>query len=141
MKSLISEAGLEEQLKVDSAGTSSYHIGEPADKRMRSAAKQRGIELTSLSRMVSQRDFHEFDLLIAMDSNNRRELLRIADSGSHNKVRMMSEYLGDQAADWPEDVPDPYYGEGDGFQYVLDMLQTACPNLLDELHEAISSKK
>jgi protein-tyrosine phosphatase len=116
-------------VEVDSAGTSSFHIGEPADRRMRRAAKGRGVELTSRARMVSPRDFSEFDLLIAMDRRNFHELHRVAD-GAGDKIRMLSDYLDEN---WPDEVPDPYYGGDQGFEQVLDMLQAACPSLLEQL--------
>ena len=114
---------------VDSAGTSSFHIGEPADKRMRTAALNRGYDLTSRSRLVSRRDFSEFDLVIAMDRNNYRELSILAGRPSR-KLVMLSDYLSD---DWPRDVPDPYHGGDEGFEKVLDMLEEACPKILASL--------
>ena len=125
---LVNERGLGEGFVVDSAGTSSYHIGEPADKRMRAAASGRGIEVTSRSRMVSPRDFSRFDVLVAMDQDNYRELHKLAGS-SGRKVRLLSDFLDDT---WPRDVPDPYYGTDDGFDEVLDMLQAAAPTMLAE---------
>ncbi len=129
MQAVIDERELHHLVEVDSAGTSSFHIGEPADKRMRAAAQQRGIHLTSRSRMVSRRDFGEFDFLIAMDRRNFRELQMLAES-SGGKIRMLSDFLPDT---WPREVPDPYYGGDEGFEEVLDMLQAACPNMLEEL--------
>lgn len=129
MQALVNERQLDKQIFIDSAGTSSFHIGEPADKRMRAAAKRRGFELTSRSRMVSRRDFSEFDLLVAMDKRNYRELQKIAD-GSGGKIRMLSDYLDDS---WPTEVPDPYYGGDEGFDEVLNMLVAACPSLLSDL--------
>ena len=131
MQALVRKRGLEGVVGVDSAGTSSYHIGEPADKRMREAASKRGIPLASRSRMVSRRDFAAFDLVIAMDSKNYRELCRLA-GPSTSKLKMLSDYLDDG---WPKDVPDPYYGGDEGFEYVLDMLVEACPKILESLHD------
>ncbi len=111
---------------VDSAGTSSFHIGEPADKRMREAAQRRGYDLLSRSRMVSRRDFDEFDLIVAMDRNNFRELSLLTE-GIHPKLKLLSDFLDDS---WPKDVPDPYYGGPDGFEKVIDMLEAACPKIL-----------
>ncbi len=122
---------LQHDIEVDSAGTSSFHIGEPADKRMRAAASSRGYDLTSRSRMVTRRDFSDFDLVVAMDRNNFRELSILA-GGPTRKLKLLSDYLGD---DWPRDVPDPYYGGEDGFEKVLDMLEAACPKILASLSE------
>ncbi len=127
MQSLVSK--MQANVQVDSAGTSSFHIGEPADKRMRAAAANRGYELTSRSRMVTRRDFSEFDLVVAMDRNNYRELSILAGS-PHSKLTLLSEFL---EGDWPRDVPDPYYGGDDGFETVLDMLEAACPKILERL--------
>lgn len=130
MQALIGNSRLD--IQVDSAGTSSFHIGEPADKRMLAAAAKRGYKLTSRSRMVNRRDFSEFDLIIAMDRNNYREL-SILYGGHTKKLSMLSDFLGDS---WPRDVPDPYYGDGDGFEKVLDMLEAACPKIVESLNTA-----
>lgn len=123
---LVQQAGLGDEIFVDSAGTSGYHDGDPADRRMRRAAENRGYSLDSRSRMVTRRDLKEFDLVLAMDRSNYAELNRLAEGPADN-VKLLSEYL---EGDWPEDVPDPYYGEDDGFDYVLDMLEAACPAVL-----------
>lgn len=125
-------------IQVDSAGTSSFHIGEPADKRMRAAALKRGYDLTSRSRMVTRRDLREFDLVVAMDRNNFRELSIMA-GGPNRKLRLLSEYLEEG---WPRDVPDPYNGGEEGFEKVLDMLEAACPKILNSmLHENVEPPK
>lgn len=136
LQQLIDEHDLQDYIEVESAGTSSFHIGEPADKRMRSAAQRRGIELTSRSRMVSRRDFSAFDLIIAMDHSNYRELGLLA-ANSGGKIRMLSNYLHDPS--WPAEVPDPYHGGEEGFDYVLDMLLAACPQILSELTDSSPS--
>ncbi|GIW98944.1 MAG: phosphotyrosine protein phosphatase [Pirellulaceae bacterium] len=127
MKHLVAQHGLQEVVEIDSAGTSSYHLGEPADRRMRAAAAERGIELTSRSRMISPRDIDQFDLIVAMDRDNLRELLRMAERGQESKIKLLSDYLDET---WPIDVPDPYYGGKEGFERVLDMLEAACPRIL-----------
>jgi protein-tyrosine phosphatase len=129
MQKLITERGLDGRITVDSAGTSSFHIGEPADKRMQQAATARGYDLTSRSRQATRRDYSRFDLIVAMDRNNYRELATLFGEPI-NKLRLLSDFLD---GDWPRDVPDPYYGERDGFTTVLEMLEVACPKILDEL--------
>ncbi len=130
MKKVVSDRNLDRDFFIDSAGTSSYHIGEPADRRMRSAAQRRGIELTSRSRMVSPRDMNEFDLVVAMDRKNYRELEALVTGAGRNNIRMLSDFLEDT---WADEVPDPYYGGDDGFEQVLDMLEAACPKIVEEL--------
>ncbi len=118
-------------VEVDSAGTHDYHVGEPADKRMMAAAEARGYELTSRGRHVSAADLKEgvFDLVLAMDAQNHAILHEMA-PGSKMHIRMFGDYLDDN---WPKDVPDPYYGEEDGFDYVLDMLEEGCPLILQTI--------
>lgn len=129
MQKLIDERGLQQRISVDSAGTSSFHIGELADKRMLQAAAERGYDLTSRSRQTSRRDYSRFDRIIAMDRNNFRELAALFGEPT-NKLRLLSDYLDET---WPREVPDPYHGENDGFRTVLEMLETACPRILEEL--------
>lgn len=129
MQDLIHKRGLGGEIQVDSAGTSSFHIGEPADRRMQLSAEQRGIALTSRSRQATARDYGKFDLIIAMDRNNYRELATLFGEPS-GKLHLLSEYL---PAESPRDVPDPYHGGPEGFNNVLDMLQEACPKILDQL--------
>ncbi len=116
------------RVAVDSAGTTAYHVGEAADKRMRAAAKRRGYALLSRSRSVVADDFDHFDLIVAMDQDNYRELQHFEQGAA--RLVLFSEYLSD---DWPSDVPDPYYGGEAGFEQVLDMLEAGCGPLLDEL--------
>lgn len=126
LRHLAGQAGLE--IEIDSAGTIGYHAGDPADARMRSAATQRGYELTSRARQVTSRDLSRFGLVIAMDRANYGDLLRLAEPPGSN-IRMLSDFLP-EGEDWPRDVPDPYYGKDDGFGFVLDMLEAACPAIL-----------
>lgn len=129
MQDLIHKRGLAGEILVDSAGTSSFHIGEPADRRMQLASKQRGYDLTSRSRQATGRDYSKFDLIIAMDRNNYRELATLFGEPTA-KLHLLSEYLPEDA---PRDVPDPYHGGPEGFNVVLDMLEQACPPILDQL--------
>ncbi len=124
-------AGAEALLEIDSAGTSGYHQGEPADPRMRASAAERGYELTSRSRPVTVDDFERFDLIVAMDHDNLRDLesARRAAPGTAD-VKLLSDFLDDS---WPEEVPDPYYGASDGFRFVVEMLEAACPRLAEHL--------
>ena len=118
-------------VEIDSAGTHDYHIGEPADKRMQAAAEARGYELTSRGRQVTIEDLrpNRFDLVLAMDADNYRILQHMAE-GPNQHIRVFSDYLDDN---WPHDVPDPYYGDEEGFDQVLDMLEAGCPVILQTL--------
>ena len=124
---------LADKVAVDSAGTSAYHVGEPADARMQEAARRRGYALPSVARAVRDDDEADFDLILAMDRENLANLRR---RGS-KKARLIGEFVpGD---DVPE-VPDPYYGGGDGFERVLELLEAAMPALLGEI-ETLAERK
>jgi protein-tyrosine phosphatase len=128
MRRLIADAGLEDVVEVDSAGTGGWHAGEPPDARATAAARRRGVTLEGGARQVRPADFDRFDLIVAMDRENLRDLHAMApDEGAREKLRLL-------AAD--QDVPDPYYGGDRGFETVLDMVGAACRELLDELRAA-----
>jgi protein-tyrosine phosphatase len=135
MRRVLDEEGLADRVRVDSAGTGAWHIGEPPDERATLAARRRGVTLDGAAREVRPADFRDFGLLIAMDRGNLRELLAIApDEEAAEKVRLLREF--DPAASGDLDVPDPYYGADRGFETVLDMVEAACRGLLDELRAA-----
>jgi protein-tyrosine phosphatase len=126
MRRLVREAGLEDEIEIDSAGTGGWHVGAPPDERATAAARRRGTELAGAARRFTPADFDRFDLILAMDAENRRELLALApDQTARAKVRMF------RAGDL--DVPDPYYGGADGFDEVLDLVEEAARELLDEI--------
>lgn len=118
-----------ERIQVDSAGTTGYHIGEKADPRMRQAATRRGFNLTSRARKAETRDLDQFDLVVAMDQANLAHLQQL-NSAPNAQLLLFSHFLDSQ---WPTDVPDPYYGGEDGFEYVLDMLEAGCPAIAAHL--------
>jgi len=127
----VEDAGLGDAFEVDSAGTLAYHQGKPADARMMDHAAKRGYRLTSIARKVLLQDFDAFDLLIAMDDDNYRELRALApDDAARAKVKRMMEYAPETGV---TEVPDPYYGGAQGFERVLDLLETACGRLLADL--------
>lgn len=132
MLDVVAKSGLSDVVKVDSAGTGGWHVGEMADSRMRAAAGARGYDLQSRARQVSAADIDQFDLVIAMDQSNLENLKRLANSKADN-IHMLGEYLD---ADNPPDVPDPYYGGESGFDHVVDMIEEACPKILKALMEA-----
>ena len=135
MDTLISRQNPSPQIQVDSAGTAGYHAGEKADRRMRQAASARGIELTSISRQFRGReDFEKFDLIVAMDDENLRDILRLDPPGRYrDKVVKMTDFCRRYNDKY---VPDPYYGGPNGFEYVLDLLEDACTGLMEHLKNA-----
>lgn len=132
MKKLVREAGLDERIKVDSAGIIGYHEGERADPRMRAHAARRGYRLDSISRPVRTEDFYDFDLIIGMDDRNIDDLKRKApDLASVEKIHRMTEYSRNKLYDH---IPAPYYSGAEGFELVLDLLEDACGGLLECLN-------
>ena len=130
---LLNERGLSDSFVVDSAGTGGWHTGNPADQRMQAAAARRGIQLPSRARQISLDDLSEFDLILTMDDANLaavQSLVREAGRRATASIKPMLSY----AQRFSEaEVPDPYYGGESGFEHVLDLLEDACSNLLDEL--------
>ncbi|MBI1375669.1 MAG: low molecular weight phosphotyrosine protein phosphatase [Phycisphaera sp.] len=133
MKRLVAERGHAGRVAVDSAGTISYHEGNPADARMRRAAANRGYDLTSIARQIKPRDLATFDLIVAMDSDNLDNIRRLdRDNVFGDRIRLLSAFLPDGSG-FGVDVPDPYYGGDAGFEHVIDMIEAACPTILEHL--------
>ncbi|KAF8083468.1 hypothetical protein N665_0771s0007 [Sinapis alba] len=136
-RDIVKKRGLDSKFIIDSAGTIDYHEGNMADPRMRSAAKRRGVEITSLSRPIKASDFREFDLILAMDEQNKEDILKAYNvwkargnfpPDADKKVKLMCSYCKKHN---DKVVPDPYYGGAQGFEKVLDLLEDACESLLD----------
>jgi protein-tyrosine phosphatase len=129
MNHLIRQAGLENKIQCDSAGTSSYHIGSAPDRRMNAAAKLRGIELVGHARQFTKADFEEFDLILAMDRENYENICALDRSGRYrHKVRLMCNFCTRHTLN---EVPDPYYGGDESFNQVIELLFDACEGLLN----------
>jgi protein-tyrosine phosphatase len=126
MRRIVREEGLEDRIEIDSAGTGGWHVGAPPDARATQAAARRGTVLEGAARRFEPADFERFDLILAMDRENRRDLLALApDDEARAKVRM---FRADGL-----DVPDPYYGGDDGFEEVLDLVEEAARGLVAEI--------
>jgi protein-tyrosine phosphatase len=125
-RKLVSDAGRSAEFEIDSAGTIGYHAGHPADNRMQSAAQERGYRLDSIARQVQRDDFDRFDLVVAMDDENFRDLNSM-NHGSRAGIVRMCDYCEEHEE---SEVPDPYYGGEQGFYTVIDILEDACQNLL-----------
>ncbi len=133
MSALVRNAGLGGEIEVDSAGTGRWHVGESADRRARAVARSRGYDLTSRARQFSRGDFARFDFVLAMDRDNRRELLRLARSDAERgKIALFRDFDPD-AGSGDLDVPDPYYGGPSGFDDVFDLCERTCQNLLEHI--------
>jgi len=131
MRGVLERHGLCDRFECDSAGTIGYHKGSPPDARMRKAGEARGIRISGSARPVTLADLETFDLVLAMDRENRADLLRLAcDADQRSKVRLMCDFLTRHDA---QEVPDPYYGGAGGFERVLDLLEDACDGLMRHL--------
>jgi protein-tyrosine phosphatase len=137
MRRLIEDAKLVAHIEIDSAGTGAWHAGEPPDRRARAAGKRRGLDVRGRARKVVIEDFQRFDYVVAMDRSNRSDLLQLAPhEDAKRRIDLLRNFDPESPAD--AEVPDPYYGGGDGFERVLDVCEAACRGLLQhirELHE------
>ena len=134
MRHLVREAGLEDEIVIDSAGTGGWHAGDPPDRRATAAARARGVTLEGGARQITVDDFEDFDLLLAMDRDNLAGIRAIApDEEAAAKARLLREYDPASAGAPDLDVPDPYYGGPQGLETVLDEVEAACRGLLDEI--------
>jgi protein-tyrosine phosphatase len=118
-------------ISIDSAGTHGYHIGHTPDSRAVATALNFGVDISQLrARKVSASDFDDYDLILAMDHDNYRGLQQIRPAGSKADLKMMMQYHPEAQ---PEEVPDPYYGGMDGFNYMCKLLAAATKGLLIEV--------
>lgn len=131
LRRLLADAGLAERVRVDSAGTQDYHVGEHADPRAQAHAARRGYDLSGLrARQVAPVDFTAFDLILAMDRGHLQWLARRAPQGERHKLQL---FMAFAPAGGVDEVPDPYYGGPDGFERMLDLLEAGARGLIDEL--------
>lgn len=130
LKQKINQANL--SIEVDSAGTSNYHIGSEPDRRSQKNALKHGIDLSTLrARQFKKEDFGRFDIIYAMDSSNYQNILALAKNDEEkSKVKLI---LNELKPATNNSVPDPYYGDGDGFETVFKLLDSACENIVTQL--------
>lgn len=127
MRALVAREGCNE-IEIDSAGTAGWHCGKLPDERMRQAARARGLDLNSRARQVMPDDLEKFDLVVAMDESNRRDLCSLDPEGRRtSKIRLLCDFCSQHDN---REVPDPYYGGAEGFEQVLDLLEDGCAGLL-----------
>jgi len=128
---LLEQEGLQQAFEVDSAGTGGWHVGNPADPRMRSAASRRGIHLPSRARQLEPDDLTRFDHILTMDGDNLSAVRAMARRHPASaRIAPITDHCRHHRA---SEVPDPYYGGPDGFDQVLDLLEDACSGLLEDL--------
>jgi protein-tyrosine phosphatase len=131
---MLRDRGLAEQVVVDSAGTGAWHVGEAADPRAVEVLSRHGYDVSGHgARQFEPGWFDERDLVLAADSSNAALLRRLAGPDGRGSLRMLRSFDADAVTAGDLDVPDPYYGEGDGFERVLTMIEAACRGLIDQI--------
>lgn len=135
MRHMLKEAGMENKVFCDSAGTMNYHTGKSPDSRMTATVESRGIEVTGAARQIQEQDLEEFDLILTMDNENYRNVMNLesADEYGH-KVKKFVSYCTEHD---DQEVPDPYYGGQQGFEHVVDLLEDGCTELLQQISKAL----
>ncbi|MGB3610398.1 MAG: low molecular weight protein-tyrosine-phosphatase [Cellvibrio sp.] len=132
-RKVVTDARMHDQIIIDSAGTGGWHIGKAPDSRTVSAAKKRGYDLSNLrARQVNVSDFDEFDFILAMDNANLRDLKAMAPGHYQGHLGLFLDFAGNAQH---REVPDPYYGEAEGFDLVLDLVEDASAGLLSQLQQ------
>lgn len=132
-RKLVEDAGLTDDIEIDSAGTHAYHVGEPPDARAQETALHRGIDLSDLrARRATSGDFHAYHYVLAMDQENYHALSRICPEGQglERRLALLMDYAPQARM---REVPDPYYGASGGFETVFDMVEEAARGLLEDI--------
>lgn len=128
LKKRANEQGV--NIEIDSAGTIAYHQGNPPDERSRAAGEKRGYDFSHMrARQVTQRDFHEFDLILAADKANLNDLTNICPEHLQHKLKLFLSY----GTSSEKEIPDPYYGGDNGFEIVLDLIEDAADVIIDHV--------
>lgn len=136
LQHLINNRGLENYFEVDSAGTSAYHIGESADERSQRTANNHGISLDSQARRFKASDLEYFDLILAMDNQNLKNVQQLANKAQMDKIGQMRDF---DPKPGNGEVPDPYQGGREGFENVFQIVKRSCEHLLDELEKQVQT--
>lgn len=123
--------------EADSCGTGNWHVGNLPDYRMRETAEKHNLKLESKARQIEFNDFNKFDLIIAMDRENKNNLMNLAKSDEHKqKIKLMRDFENASLTSTSNpDVPDPYYGGSDGFEYVFNLIYKCTKNLISHIEE------
>ena len=129
----IKDRGFEDRFLIDSAGTGSWHVGKKADSRMRLAAKDRKIDITSKARQITKNDFQKFNYILTMDDSNYKNVMSLKNRQPYLDlcaIRKMQEFA---SGFHEKEVPDPYFGGEEGFDYVLDILDDSTSGFLEHV--------
>ena len=130
---LLEKKGLTDGFIVDSAGTGSWHIGKKADSRMRIAAERRNINILSRARQITSQDLETYNYIIAMDDSNFRNIKDLKNRTSTTNFASIKKMQNFRSAFNEQEVPDPYFGGDEGFDYVLDILEDSVNGFLQSI--------
>ncbi|MEA3173628.1 MAG: low molecular weight protein-tyrosine phosphatase [Gammaproteobacteria bacterium] len=137
LRHLLQQEAPQLPIEVDSAGTADYHVGDAPDRRSQRAALQRGIDISGLrGRQVAAEDFSRFDLILAMDEENLRELKLLKPANSRAELKLFMEYAPQDG----REVPDPYYLDAAAFEKVLDLTAAASRGLIAALRLRLQNR-
>jgi len=132
MESLVKQEGLEKTIFISSAGVSGWHVGEPPDNRVQKTAQKHGVTLDSRARHFQAHDFKQMDMVLAMDHSNLETLKAMRPlADTQDKLFLFRSFDPENKGDL--EVPDPYYGGDRGFELVFEMVERACPKILERL--------
>jgi len=135
-RKMVADKGLEDKISVDSAGTHAYHVGNQPDNRSMQAALARGVDISDLTaRQLDDYDFEEFDYLLVADEDNYHLTREASPIERRGKIQYILDFAKHSAV---KEVPDPYYGQGNGFERVLDLIEDACEGLLEKLEKELN---
>jgi protein-tyrosine phosphatase len=130
---VINQEGFSDKITIDSAGTHGWHAGEAADTRSIKTALEKGYNLSFVrSRLVNEADFAAFDYILAMDADNLANLKKQSPTEHHDKIELFLNYTNLPV----DEVPDPYYSGDQGFDYVLELIESASHGLLRHLRDS-----
>jgi protein-tyrosine phosphatase len=130
-RQVVADAGLSHRFHIDSSGTGSWHVGRPPDIRAQQALGLRGIDISPLrARQVTRDDFKTFDLVLAMDRSNYDRLMTLAPDVYEPNIRLFMKYAPEMGIC---EIPDPFFGGPEGFDYVLNLIEVASRGLLASL--------
>lgn len=134
---MVDQAGLTDEFEIESAGTIGFHVGQPPDRRMQEVLRARGIPVIGRSKQLDSFDLEHYDLILAMDKDNRDGALALARGDAQRaKVKLFCDYSSDHSE---IEVPDPYYGGEKGFEHVMDLIEDGCRGLLKAMLRRQSS--
>ena len=131
---LIDKKGLTDNFLVDSAGTGSWHVGKKADTRMRIAAEKRDVNILSRARQISNIDFENFNYILTMDNSNFYDVNDFKNKKSLSNFAIIKKIQDFRSVFKEDEIPDPYFGGNEGFDYVLDILEDSVSGFLESIY-------